>query len=142
MYNSEDERQLRNLMERYADAANRRDGTAWGATWAEDGCWSLAGQEVHGREQIITFWRQMLATFEFAIILPSSGLFELEGDRATGHWYLQEFTRDLEGNVAMLLSRYRDSYTRVDGQWLYSTRHYDVMYYGPGDLSGAYTPLP
>ena len=80
--------------------------------------------------------------FEFAVMMPGSSLFEINGDSATGHWYLQEFTRDLEGNAASILSRYRDTYTRVDGQWLYQSRHYDVMYFGPADLSAPFTPLP
>ena len=141
MNNTEDELQLHNLMTRYVDAVNRRDGDDWGTTWAEDGHWQLAGHDVHGRENIVAFWHQMVETFEFAIMMPSSGGFEIQGERATGHWYLQEYTRDKEGNAATLLSRYRDSYVRVDGQWLYQSRLYDVIYYGSGDLSGSYTPL-
>ncbi len=138
----EDELALRGLMDRYIDAVARRDGTAWAATWAEDASWSLMGQEVTGRDNVLALWQQMVSGFEFAIMMPSSGMFEIDGDTASGHWYLQEFTRDLEGNAASILSRYRDTYTRVDGQWLYRSRHYDVMYFGPADLSAPFTPLP
>ena len=31
---------------------------------------------------------------------------------------------------------------RCDGQWLYQSRQYNIIYNGPGDLSGTYTPLP
>ena len=41
-----------------------------------------------------------------------------------------------------MLSRYRDNYSRVDGQWLFQSREYDVMYFGPADLSGNFNPLP
>jgi ketosteroid isomerase-like protein len=142
MNNIEDEQQLRKLMARYVDAVNRADGDAWKETWAEDGRWALAGQEVCGRENIIAFWHQMMQQFEFAIMMPSSGGFDIQGEQASGHWYIQEYTRDREGNAAGLLSRYRDSYSKIDGQWFYQSRAYDVMYYGPGDLSGSYTALP
>ena len=75
-------------------------------------------------------------------MMPSSSLFEVQGDSASGHWYLQEFTRDNAGNAAMVLSRYRDTYSRIDGKWLFQSRDYDVMYFGPSDLSGSFNPLP
>ncbi len=138
----EDQLALQDLMARYVDAVNRVDGAAWAATWAEDGKWSLLGNEVAGRDSILAYWRQMMSGFEFALMMPGSCLLEIEGDSASGHWYLQEHTRDREGNAASVLGRYRDSYSRVNGQWLYQSRDYDIIYYGPADLSGNYSPLP
>ena len=40
--NLQDELALRDLMARYVDAVNRSEAAAWGATWAEDGVWSLS----------------------------------------------------------------------------------------------------
>ena len=108
--NVEDELALRNLMSRYIDAVARRDGDAWAATWCEDATWSFPGSEVSGRASILALWRQMMEGFDFALMMPSSCLFEIDGDTASGHWYIQEHTRDREGNCAMLLSRYRDRY--------------------------------
>jgi ketosteroid isomerase-like protein len=138
----DDEKALEKLMARYVNAANRRDGDDWASTWAEDGCWNLMGMEVKGRDNILALWQQVVAGFEFAILMPSSHLFEVEGDSATGHWYLQEFTRDLQGERFAAMSRYTDDYTRVNGQWLFQTRRYDFIYRGPADLSGEYTALP
>lgn len=137
-----DELALKNLMGRYVDAANRRDGQAWAKTWTQDGCWKLMGLEIKGRESILELWQQVIAGFEFAILMPSSCTFEIDGDKATGHWYLQEFTRDLQGEKLSALSRYLDTYRKVDGQWLFETRQYDFLYRGPADLSGDFTPLP
>ena len=142
MSSVEDELALRALMARYIDAVNRKDGEAWINTWAEDASWHLMGQEASGRDNILALWQQMMANFEFAVMMPSSCLFEVEGYFASGHWYLQEFTRDMEGNAANVLSRYRDTYSRMDGQWLFQSREYDVMYFGPADLSANFSPLP
>ena len=142
MGRKKDERALQRLMARYVDAANRRDGDAWAQTWAEDGCWNLVGMEVQGRTAVLELWQQVVAGFEFAILMPSSGLFEIEGKSARGHWYLQEFTRDLQGQTMFALSRYLDTYSKVDGEWLYQSRRYELIYRGPADLSGEYTPLP
>ena len=137
----EDELALRNLMGRYADAVNRVDADAWIATWAEDSIWNLLGNPVSGRDNILALWKQMMSSFEFALMLPSSCLFEVNGETASGHWYLHEYTRDPEGNASTVLSRYQDTYIKQDGQWLYKSRDYGFIYNGPADLSGAYTPL-
>ena len=136
----EDELALRNLMGRYTDTVNRVDADAWIATWAEDGVWNLLGNPVSGRDNILALWKQMMSSFEFAIMLPSSCLFEVDGDTASGHWYLHEYTRDPEGNASTVLSRYLDTYTRQGGQWLFQSRDYSFIYNGPADLSGSYTP--
>ena len=137
----QDELALRNLMSRYVDAVNRSDATAWAATWAEDGVWNLLDTPVSGRDNILSLWQQMMGGFEFALMMPSSCLFDIDGDTASGHWYLQEYTRDREGNGSTVLSRYLDTYTRQDGQWLYQSRDYGFIYHGAPDLSGNYTPL-
>ena len=136
-----DELALKNLMAKYVDAVNRRDEAAWSSTWDESASWNLLGSPVTGRDNIVALWQQMMAGFEFALMMPSSSLFEIEGDRASGHWYLQEYTRDLEGNAATVLSRYLDTYCKRDGQWLYSSRSYSFIYHGGADLGGSYTPL-
>lgn len=138
----DDERELRALMARYVDAANRRDGAAWAQTWAADGRWIIAGMEVTGRDAILELWRQVIAGFEFALLMPASSLLRVDGDVASGHWYLQEFTRDLGGECTLALGRYLDTYSRREGQWLFQSRQYDFIYRGPADLSGDHTPLP
>ena len=139
MNNLDDEQALRNLMARYVDAVNRYDADAWAATWAEDGVWNLLGAPVSGRDNILGLWQQMMASFEFALMMPNSCLFEVSGDTASGHWYLHEYSRDKEGNASTILSRYVDTYVKQDGQWLYKTRDYGFIYNGPADLSGSFT---
>lgn len=136
----EDELALRNLMSRYVDAVHRRDADAWAATWDDDSCWNLMGNDVTGKTAIVALWQQMMSGFEFALMLPGSSVFTIDGDRASGHWYLQEFTRDRDGNSNSIVSRYIDTYCKRDGQWLYQSRRYGFIYHGDTDLSGVYTP--
>jgi len=141
MNNLEDELALRDLMARYVDAVNRYDEAAWVTTWAEDAQWNLLGNPIDGKDNILALWQQMMQSFEFAIMLPSSCHFDVDGDTATGHWYLHEYTRDKEGTSSTILSRYVDTYTKHDGKWLYQSRAYNFIYNGAPDLSGTYTPL-
>ena len=140
MNSVEDELALRNLMGRYVDAVFRSDAEAWAATWAEDARWNVVGTDVIGRDNIVGLWQQLMTTFEFALMLPSSSQFEVNGDQASGHYYLQEFTRDQAGKSSTLISRYIDTYSRVGGDWLYQSRQYEIIYNGPADLSGNYIP--
>ncbi len=132
---------LRNLMASYVDAVNRRDAQAWGNTWDENASWKLMGSTVQGRENIVALWQQLMGGFEFALMLPSSSAFEIDGHRASGHWYLQEFTRDLQVKATTLLSRYADNYCLQYGRWSYLSREYQVLYHGDAELTGTYTPL-
>jgi len=136
----QDELALRNLMACYVDAVNRRDANAWIATWAEDGVWNLLGSPVSGRDNILALWQQMMGGFEFALMLPSSCLFTVDGDSASGHWYLHEYLRDTQGTASTVLSRYLDTYVKRQGKWLFQSRQYGFLYNGPADLSGSYTP--
>ena len=140
MNSIEDEIALRNLMATYVDAANRRDGELWKSTWAEDGLWRIMGMDVIGRDNIHSLWLQVLETFEFALLIPSSGQFSVDGDSAVGHWYLQEFTRNSEGESTLMVSRYQDSYRRDNGGWLYQSREYSLLCSGATNLSGQIPP--
>lgn len=133
----EDDIALRNLMARYVDAVNRYDADAWIATWAENSTWNLLGNPVEGRDNIFALWQQMMASFDFALMIPSTCLFEIDGERASGHWYLHEYSRR-DGAGGVILSRYLDTYVKDNGQWLYQTREYGIIYNGPLDMSGEF----
>ena len=134
----EDELAIRDLIARYADAVNRSDQNDWGATWAEDGFWSLMGMESRGRDNIVQFWLGAMSGFKFALHMNGSGTLTIDGDRATGRWYLTEYTCDNDENTATIAGVYDDVYVKQDGNWLFAERLYQVLYMGPADLSGNY----
>ncbi len=129
MTTTNDDLALRNLMATYVDAVIKRDASSWGATWAENAEWNLLGNLVTGRDNIVGLWQQIMSGFELAIMQPSISQFVVLGDTATGYWYLQEFTKDFEGNTATLYSRYNDTYVKIDGQWLYQSRQYEILHH-------------
>jgi len=139
--NIEDEIALRNLMAKYVDAVNRIDPENWISCWAEDASWNLMGNPISGKDTILGLWQQMMSGFEFALMVPSSCLFNINNDEASGHWYLQEFTRDKQGKSMSIVSRYTDTYKKIEGQWLYQSRVYEIIYLGDEDLKGQYTPI-
>ncbi len=131
---------LRELAANYIDAVNRSDGDAWKATWSENGIWKLMGTEVSGLEALFGFWQTAMSGFKFVLMVLNSGTIEINGDTASGRWYVTEHLLGLDGKGIHIEGVYDDQYVREDGRWVFAKRDYQVIYQGPEDLSGQYTP--
>ena len=76
--------------------------------------------------------------------------FVVDGDKATGRWYITEHLqfaeKDDAGNPTGMfnIGVYQDRYVRENGEWLFSERHYGVLYNdgGKGNMSGTVNPYP
>ena len=137
-----DELAINELVARYIDAVNRYHADDWAATWAEDATWNLLGMEVEGKATILETWKGAMSGFEFALMMLNSGTLSVDGQRASGRWYLTEHLKTTEGEASMVLGVYDDEYSRESGSWLFTRRRYNILYRGPADLSGDYNPYP
>ena len=59
----EDELAIRGLIERYADAVNRRDAEDWAGLWTEDGVWDVFGHAITGRDAVVAAWQGAMGAF-------------------------------------------------------------------------------
>ena len=124
-----DELAIRSLVARYADAVNRYDEALWAGTWTVNSVWDLAGMEVEGRKGVVDFWRNAMGSFEFAIQLVSQGTIEIEGDRASDHWYLTETLRPKGADADRItIGCNVDEYVKENGPWCFAKRTYRVLY--------------
>ena len=137
-----DEVAIRGLVARYADAVVRRDEGAWAATWAEDAEWHILGNPTRGRGEIVALWSKLMAGFPWVAQLPNSGVVDVDGDRATGRWYITELGKGPDGSASLTLGVYHDEYRRIADQWYFARRRFDVLYGGPPDLSAKPNPFP
>lgn len=135
---------LRQLVEAYADAVCRRDAEDWGATWAPDGEWDLGpGRSMTGRDKIVPFWSQIMGTFPMAIQVITGGkVLWVDGNRAAARWYITEYLRTDDGTNRVGHGVYHDRYVRIDGQWRFARRSYNLLYSGAPDLTGDVFPFP
>lgn len=117
------------LIATYNDAVMRLDAEAWGGTWAEDGIWSLPGMGdgIAGREAIVATWKVAMDQFEFVGFFASPGPVHIDGDTARGTLYQQELLVQKEGGERQVIGRYSDEYAKVDGQWRFKKRVYEVL---------------
>ena len=129
----------------YADAVNRRDEPLWASTWAEDGVWDLMGNEITGKDVVVDMWNKAMNGFDFVVQLVYQGTLEIDGASATGRWYLAEHLRPQGSQSGRFnIGTYADKYRRVDGNWLFTRRTYNILYNdeGKGDMSGMVIPMP
>jgi uncharacterized protein (TIGR02246 family) len=132
-----DDLAVRALIERYADAVNRRDAGDFRALWTEDGVWDVFGQEIAGRDAVLSVWQAAMKGFSFVFHVVHSAVIEVDGDAARARWTISEQLVDAKGQPGILLALYHDEYRREDGEWRIARRRLDPLYQGPPDLSGA-----
>lgn len=137
---SQDERAIRALIERYADAVNRRAAADWAALWSADGVWQVFGTAIRGREAVVAAWSGAMARFRLVFHVAHGAVIEVDGDGARGRWTISEQLVDGEGRASLLLALYHDAYRREDGAWRIVERRLEPLYQGPPDLSAGPGP--
>ena len=146
-----DKEEIRILVEIYPDAVCRRDEKDCSSTWHEDAVWDLGSMPpVEGKKAIVELWVQAMSGFPFAGQLIQNGTVDVDGDKATGRWYITEHLqfaeKDDAGNSTGMfnIGVYQDRYIKENGEWLFSERHYGVLYNdgGKGNMSGTVNPYP
>ncbi|MDJ0786731.1 MAG: nuclear transport factor 2 family protein [Myxococcota bacterium] len=139
-----DELEIRRLVDRYCDAACRRDRDAWLETWAEEPehspSWELLGRPIDGLEAIAATFDGALAMLRFVVQTHSNGVVEVDGDRARGRFTLTEWSESDALGRALLLFFYHDEYVRTGDGWRFLSRRMELLYQGPPDLSAGPPP--
>jgi len=138
-----DELEIRSLVNRYADAASRRDSSGVASTFTDDGEWHAPELGRHkGRDAMLAFFTSMLDGWNVFLQGLMSGVVVLDAsnpDRATGRWFVQEVGQRCEGTNLTIAGVYHDEYRRESGVWLIARRRYDPLL---RSAEGAVTALP
>ena len=111
---------IKQLKARYASACDddyNPDKLA--PLFAEDAIWdgSILGY-AETREGIREYFGAASSLVSFAVHQVSNPLIEIDGDRATGQWFLWQ-PMVFQGQALWLSAVHEDKYLRVDGKWLY-----------------------
>lgn len=115
----EDIEAIKGLKARYCAHVDIRDEDAWVSLFTPDAVWD-GGEfgRYEGEAAIRQFFRSIPGLLNFALHYVTNSFVEVDGDRATGHWYLLEPCTFADGNQAVWgAARYEEQYVRVQGEW-------------------------
>lgn len=138
----EDAEAIRNLKARYAALCDRQyDADGIASLFTEDATWDSPGLgRFEGREAIRAFFHGASQIFSFAIHYSLNGQIEIDGDTAQAQWYLFMPCLVAAGNRAMWRASIdHETYTRVDGAWMFRTKRSEPLMNVPFDAGWAET---
>ena len=125
---------IKQLKARYAtlcDDDYQADGLA--VLFTDDAVWDGGPLGyAAGREAIRTFFREAPSTVSFAVHTVTNPLIEIDGDAATGRWYLWQ-PMVLRGSDACrwLCAQYDDRYVRTADGWRFAHVKITVRAFSP-----------
>ena len=120
----EDVEAIRRLKHRYASYCDDGyDADRLVELFLENAVWDggMLGR-FEGTEAIRRFFQSCSKAVPFAIHQVTNEVLDVDGDRATGRWYLWEPLVFAKGDAGMWMAgRYDDVYRRVNGEWRFET---------------------
>lgn len=130
----EDIEAIKKLKTKYCAACdNQYDADAIAALFTEDAVWDGGNfGTFEGREAIRTFFQGASKIFPFALHQVMNPLIEVDGDTATGQWYLFQPCTLGEQNQAMwLAAKYQEQYVRSSGEWQFKNLKVNAEFFTP-----------
>lgn len=112
--------ELKQLKHRYAGYCDDDyDAERLAPLFTEDAVWDGGPMgRYEGREAIREFFAGVSSAVPFAIHHVTNPILEVDGDRATGRWYLWQPVVFARGSQALwMAARYDDVYRREGGEW-------------------------
>lgn len=127
-----DRQELRGLVDRYAQCADRRDRPGFAAGFTVDGVLVVGGgREIKGREAIGNVLEHLEMTYLRTMHFVGNHVVDLEGDGATGETYCiaHHIYSDsgFERDTSMFI-RYQDTYARTADGWKISRRELNIAW--------------
>lgn len=134
----EDKDAIRELTARYCWAVARGDLEAVVQLFCEDGWFAMNDRRFEGRDGIRKSYAAGMSDLSPKPFIHNH-VIELQGDRASGHCAV-EIRAVQDGEAYTAAGYYEDHYRRVDGQWKFASRSFEVYHWVPlrqGWASGA-----
>ena len=123
-----DRLEIRELVETYNDAVNRRQTEDWKSTWADNAIWDLLGMEIEGREAIVKTWKSAIKNFSYMGFSSFPGAIEINGETAHARIYVRETLISQNGQIRNIEGMYNDELVKQNGQWRFRKRAYQILH--------------
>ena len=129
----EDVEAVKKLKARYTLAVDARDTEGIVSLFTADAVWDGGSfGRYEGADAIRSFFRAVPERLSFFVHYVSNPLIEIDGNRATGTWYLLEPCTFAEGDRAVWGSaRYEERYRRVGSEWKFEEMRLVSLFWTP-----------
>ena len=129
----EDVEAIKKLKARYTLAVDARDAEGIVSLFTADGVWDGGSfGRYEGTDAVRSFFRLVPERLSFFVHYVSNPLIEIDGNRATGSWYLLEPCTFAQGNRPVWGSaRYEECYRRVGGEWKFEEMRLVSLFWTP-----------
>lgn len=88
--------------------------------FADDGIWHGGHIKAEGKSDIKNTFKAIGQAIGFSQHSVTNPIIEVNGNRATGEWYLLELITFRQTGVTKMVSvRYEEEYVKINGVWLY-----------------------
>ncbi len=104
--------------------------------FVEDATWDGGRHgSAQGREAILSTLANAQNWVPFSVHMVMNPIIEVEGDEATGQWYLFMACTQKNGgeNATWVSLRYDEEYLRVDGEWKFTSQKLTEYFWTPFD---------
>ena len=136
-----DELAIRRLVDTFCDGVNSRDSALWASVWDdEDATFCFGGADRAGKDAIVAGFVDGIAAYELLVQVAPNGRIEIDGDTATGRWYILEIGRLRSGGSSQQVALCRDEYRRTGDGWRLRRRDVERIYRGAAALEGWMRP--
>lgn len=118
----EDIEAIKQLKARYCDVCDDMHNPGRIASlFAEDGVWESPDfGQAHSHAEIRKLFEGFRDNFSFSQHNIMNPIIEVDGERATGVWYIMgPWTQTADGRAIWMTARYDDDYVKIDGEWKY-----------------------
>jgi hypothetical protein len=136
---------IRSLKARYCHLVDGRRWDELAELWTDDAVcdYGFFGRYEGPEEIVRRFFGELVdSVSSFMVHMVHNPLIELDGDRATGRWYLTAQTTIQPANQAVwVMGFYDDEFRRVDGTWKIRSLAFEFQYYTPFEDGWAKTPI-
>lgn len=117
---SSDRQAIVRLKHRYCHSIDRQRYDDVRACFAEGGSFGRAGDDPFvGEAELREFTEEVFdGAYEYSAHIVTNPLISIDGDTATGEWYLFLLFELDDGSTGWRQGYYTDEYRKVDGEWL------------------------
>lgn len=114
-----DVRAIRRLKYQYCDAIDAGRYEEWASLFTEDGRFVRGSNDAYeGYEELYAFATEDFdPLFETVAHIVTNPLIDVDGEAASGRWYLRFLYETPDGTVGWSHARYEDAYREIDGEW-------------------------